>query len=82
MLDDAEPADRICQGVEEETGYAVGYVTPVFNAYMSPGSVTERVYFFVAEYAESDRQTAGGGKVEEGEDIESAGILTSKKLRP
>ena len=70
LLDNAEPADRIRQEVEEETGYVIHDVQPVFDAYMSPGSVTERVYFFVAQYKPSDRQSSGGGKADEGEDIE------------
>lgn len=70
LLDDAEPADRIRQEVEEETGYVIGEVKPIFQAYMSPGSVTERVYFFVAEYTMNDRLSEGGGNIEEGEDIE------------
>ena len=42
----------------------------VFEAYMSPGSVTELIHFFVAEYSNADRVTTGGGDVSEGEDIE------------
>lgn len=80
LLDDAEPADRIRQEVEEETGYVIGTVVPIFNAYMSPGSVTERVFFFVAEYQSSDKQSAGGGNVEEGEDIEVLELDFDKAL--
>ena len=80
LLDDAEPADRIRLEVEEETGYVIGNVTPIFNAYMSPGSVTERVYFFVAEYQSTDKQSAGGGNLEEGEDIEVLEISFDKAL--
>jgi len=70
LLDSARPAERIRQEVEEETGYSLNNVEPVFEAYMSPGSVTERLYFFVASYEESDRISSGGGNYEEGEDIE------------
>lgn len=70
LLDSAHPAERIRQEVEEETGYRLEYVEPVFEAYMSPGSVTERLYFFVASYEASDRVSSGGGNYEEGEDIE------------
>jgi nudix-type nucleoside diphosphatase (YffH/AdpP family) len=48
----------------------VGEVRKVFEAFMSPGSVTERLYFFVAEYDPATRAGAGGGIAEEGEDIE------------
>lgn len=70
LLDDEAPATRILQEVQEETGYTLKDVKPVFNAYMSPGSVTERLYFFVAECEDQDRQSSGGGNVAEGEDIE------------
>jgi nudix-type nucleoside diphosphatase (YffH/AdpP family) len=50
LLDRASPEERIKAEVEEETGYRVGEVRKVFEAFMSPGSVTERLYFFVAEY--------------------------------
>ena len=70
LLDNANPADRIRQEVEEETGYQLSNIKPVFEAYMSPGSVTEQLYFFVASYKASDRISSGGGNIEEGEDIE------------
>ena len=56
--------------MQEETGYQVNEVKPVFDAYMSPGSVTERVHFFVAEYRVKDKMSGGGGNACEGEDIE------------
>ena len=70
LLDSVDPATRIRREAEEETGFSVNHVTPVFEAYMSPGSVTERLYFFIAEYEESDRTSKGGGIQDEGEDIE------------
>lgn len=70
LLDNESPAARILKEVEEETGYTLNKVEPVFDAYMSPGSVTERVYFFVAEYQDKDKQAIGGGNIAEGEDIE------------
>ena len=70
LLDNEEPEARILKEVEEETGYTVTNVNQVFEAYMSPGSVTERIYFFVARYEEHDRNSLGGGNVVEGEDIE------------
>lgn len=80
LLDNATPADRIRQEVAEETGYLIGDVTPVYNAFMSPGSVTERVYFFIAEYTPGDKQLSGGGNVEEGEDIEVLEISFEEAL--
>jgi nudix-type nucleoside diphosphatase (YffH/AdpP family) len=70
LLDDATPEARIRAEVEEETGYCVRDVRKVFEAFMSPGSVTEKLHFFVGEYDASLRTSDGGGIVEEGEDLE------------
>jgi nudix-type nucleoside diphosphatase (YffH/AdpP family) len=70
LLDDASPEQRIRLEAEEETGYRIGTVEPIFDAFMSPGSVTERLHFFMAPYEPADRVGAGGGLAEEGEDIE------------
>lgn len=70
LLDNASPEARIVAEAEEETGYRVNQVHKVMEAYMSPGSVTEKLYFFIAEYQEKNRQSTGGGLAEEGEDIE------------
>ncbi len=70
LLDDASPEERIRLEAEEETGYRVRSVRKLFEAFMSPGSVTERVHFFVGEYQPEDRVAEGGGLAEEGEDIE------------
>lgn len=69
LLDGADPADRIRQELMEETGYVIGRPQKLFEAFMSPGSVTEKLHFFAAPYHPSDRIAAGGGNVEEGEDI-------------
>ncbi|HEX5378410.1 MAG TPA: NUDIX domain-containing protein [Phenylobacterium sp.] len=70
LLDNAGPDERIRAEVEEETGYRVRDVRKVFEAFMSPGSVTEKLHFFVGRYAPSDRISDGGGHADEGEDIE------------
>jgi len=70
LLDNASPEQRIRAEVEEETGYRVGDVRKVFEVFMSPGSVTEKLHFFVGEYAADTRAGEGGGNVAEGEDIE------------
>ncbi|WP_313538059.1 NUDIX domain-containing protein [Sphingomonas sp.] len=69
LLDDAEPEVRIRAEASEETGFQVGEVRQVFDAFMSPGSVTERLHFFVGRYRPEDRVGAGGGIAAEGEDI-------------
>lgn len=70
LLDDAEPEARIRAEVEEELGYRLGDIRKVFQAFMSPGSVTEILHFFVAEYDATMRIGDGGGHPDEGEDIE------------
>lgn len=70
LLDDASPEQRIRLEAEEETGYRIGTLEPVFDAFMSPGSVTERLHGFIAPYQPADRVGAGGGLAEEGESIE------------
>jgi nudix-type nucleoside diphosphatase (YffH/AdpP family) len=69
LLDDAAPEARIRAEVEEETGYRLGEVRKVLECFMSPGSVTERLHFFIAEYDASMRVGAGGGVADEGEEI-------------
>jgi nudix-type nucleoside diphosphatase (YffH/AdpP family) len=70
MLDNETPEKRIRAEAEEETGYRLHDVRKVFEAFMSPGSVTEKLHFFVAKYELSMRVSAGGGLPHEGEDIE------------
>lgn len=70
LLDEASPEERIRLEAEEETGYRVQALQKVFEAYMSPGSVTEKLYFYVAEYENQQRIGSGGGLEQEGEDIE------------
>jgi nudix-type nucleoside diphosphatase (YffH/AdpP family) len=70
LLDNASPEARIRAEAEEETGYRLGTVTKVFEAFMSPGAVTEKLHFFVAEYEPAMRIGSGGGLADEGEDIE------------
>lgn len=70
MLDDAAPEARIRAEAEEEIGYRLEHVRKVFEAFMTPGAVTEKLHFFVAEYDAAMRVSAGGGLADEGEDIE------------
>ena len=70
LLDKDNPEGCIKRETEEETGYKVSAVQKVFEAYMSPGSVTEILYFFVAEYAMNMKVHEGGGMEHEQEDIE------------
>ena len=70
MLDDAAPEARIRAEAEEEIGYRLVHVRKVFEAFMTPGAVTEKLHFFVAEYDAAMRVSDGGGLADEGEDIE------------
>ena len=70
LLDDASPEERIRLEAEEETGYRLHDVKHVFEAFMSPGALTEKIHFFVAEYEPHMRVSAGGGLPHEGEEIE------------
>lgn len=70
LLDYDNPEDCIRRETEEETGYKIAAVEKVFEAYMSPGSVTEILHFFIAEYAKEMKVTDGGGVAQEEENIE------------
>lgn len=70
LLDQDAPEDAIRREAVEETGVEVGAVQHVFDVYMSPGSVTERLHFYAAPYHRDDLDGTTHGVVEEGEDIE------------
>ncbi len=81
LLDGDDPHTCIRREAEEETGFAVRSPRKLFEAYMSPGSVTEKLHFFAAEYEDQDRVAAGGGSEAEGEDIEVLQMPLSDALR-
>ena len=70
LLEEHNAEDCIKKEAEEETGYKIDKVEKIFEAYMSPGSVTEILYFFVAEYSDAMKVSEGGGLEHEQEDIE------------
>ena len=70
LLDTENAEECIKRETEEETGYQISEVKKVFEVYMSPGSVTEIIYFFVAEYSKEMKVNDGGGLDEEQENIE------------
>jgi nudix-type nucleoside diphosphatase (YffH/AdpP family) len=80
LLDGEDPLTCIRREAEEETGFVVRSPVKIFEAYMSPGSVTEKLHFFVAEYSPGDRMSVGGGDAAEGEDIEVMEIPLSEAL--
>lgn len=70
LLDNENPEDCIRRETEEETGYKISKVRKIFEAYMSPGSVTEILHFFIAEYRNDMKVSEGGGAEDEEENIE------------
>ncbi|MGN1289674.1 MAG: GDP-mannose pyrophosphatase [Bradyrhizobium sp.] len=80
MLDDAAPEARIRAEAEEEIGYRLAHVRKVFEAFMTPGAVTEKLHFFVAEYDAAMRVSDGGGLADEGEDIEVLELAIDEAL--
>jgi GDP-mannose pyrophosphatase NudK len=70
LLDLDNPEDCIRRETEEETGYKVTHIRKIFEAYMSPGSVTEILHFFVAEYSKDMKISEGGGLEHDQENIE------------
>ena len=70
LLDDDAPEAAIRREAMEETGHEVGDLEHVFDVYMSPGSVTERLHFYAAPYSPETARHAGGGVTDEGEQIE------------
>ena len=70
LLDNDNPEDAIRRETEEETGFKISSIERVFEAYMSPGSVTEILYFFIAEYTNAMKVSDGGGVAAESENIE------------
>ncbi|HET6378253.1 MAG TPA: NUDIX domain-containing protein [Methylocella sp.] len=69
-LEGEDAESRIIKEAEEETGFAVRSPRRLFDAYMSPGCFAEKLTFFVAQYSAADRAGKGGGREDEGEDIE------------
>ena len=71
LLDNDDPETAIIRETEEETGYRIQSVQKVMEAYMSPGSVTEKLFFYLAHYtADTERNTGGGIDEEEIEILE------------
>jgi len=78
LLDGEHPAEAIAREAMEETGYLIDNAEHLFDSYMSPGAVTERVSFFAAEIDLSRKVGEGGGLTDEGEDIEVVELPLSK----
>lgn len=81
LLDKDNPEECIRRETEEETGYKVSDVRKIFEAYMSPGSVTEILYFFIAEYSKEMKVADGGGIEHEEENIEVLEIKIGEAMK-
>ena len=81
LLDKDNAEDCIKRETEEETGYKISEVKKIFEAYMSPGSVTEMLYFFIAEYSKDMKVNEGGGLAHEQEDIEVLEIKLDEAMK-
>lgn len=79
-LEAEEPAQGMLREIEEETGFRVPKVTKVFELYMSPGSVTEKIHFFLAPYEDQMKVSKGGGLESEQENIEILELPFAKAL--
>ncbi len=80
LLDNESPEKRIRAEAEEEIGYRLHDIRKIFEAYMSPGSVTEKLHFFVGEYQPDMKIGDGGGNPDEGEDIEVLELAIDEAL--
>ena len=80
LLDGDDPETCVIKEAEEESGFRVKKVEKVFESYMSPGAVTEILYFYIAEYEEADKVSSGGGLADEQEDITVMEIDFNKAL--
>ncbi len=81
LLDGEDALSCIRREAEEETGYRIRSPQKLFEVYMSPGSVTEKLHFFAAEYTDRDRAAMGGGDIAEGEDIEVLELTLADALQ-
>jgi nudix-type nucleoside diphosphatase (YffH/AdpP family) len=80
LLDKDDPENCARRETEEETGYKIVEVKKIFEAFMSPGSVTEKLYFFIAAYEPSMKKSSGGGVAHEQEDIEVLEFTIDKAM--
>ncbi|KAB7531115.1 NUDIX domain-containing protein [Flagellimonas olearia] len=81
LLEKGNAEETIKMEVEEETGYKIDQVKKVFEAYMSPGSVTEILYFFIGQYEDAMKVGEGGGAEDETENIEVLEMDFNEALR-
>jgi nudix-type nucleoside diphosphatase (YffH/AdpP family) len=81
VLENGNAEATIIKEVEEETGYKIDNVKKIFESYMSPGSVTEILHFFIGQYTDTMKVSQGGGAEDEHENIEVLEMPFSKALK-
>jgi GDP-mannose pyrophosphatase NudK len=79
-LEGDAPEQRMIKEIEEELGYRIDRLDRLFELYMSPGAVMEKITFFTCRDSPADRVSAGGGLADEGEDIEVVEIGLQKAV--
>ena len=79
-LEGEVPEQRMVKEIEEELGYRIDRLDRLFELYISPGAVMEKITFFTCRYSPADRVSAGGGLADEGEDIEVVEIELQKAV--
>lgn len=80
LLDKENPEECIIRETQEETGYKISAVQKIFEAYMSPGSVTEILYFFIAAYSKEMKVNEGGGADDEEENIDVLEVTMAEAM--
>lgn len=80
LLENDKPEEAIRRETEEETGFRIERVEKVFEAYMSPGSVTEKLYFFLAHYTDQQKVYEGGGVDDEDIEVIELGFAEAMKM--
>lgn len=80
-IENESAEESIIREIEEETGFKVPAVKKIFEAYTSPGTITELLYFFITEYNASMKVNDGGGLKEEKEDIEVLEITFQQAIQ-
>ncbi len=80
-LDSEDPKDCVIREALEETGYQITDAKKVFEVYMSPGSVTEKIFFFIAPYSEEMKVSGGGGLSSEQENIDVLEVTFKEALK-
>lgn len=78
---DERPEDAIVREIKEETGYEVSKVEKVLEAYSSAGSLTEKIYYYIAAYSKDQKVSEGGGLEEEGEELDVMEIPFAQALK-